>query len=384
MRFFVINGDYTLFLSWFHATHPGIGERCYDEQLQVRHQSLCGMADFYPINLRKLGHEAVNVWGNDEVLQRTWAKEHGVQVKPEGAREWRVRWRRGVVPWLDRVQSQAWLYKILEAQLRHYNPDVVLNFEVGMVSSNFLREMKRKLGKTLRLVIGWGSAVSTHYEEDWSVYDFMLVPQEGMAKYFQDKGIRTELIRHAFEPSVLSVIGAPERTIPISFAGIMQNSVSYKTRRALLEQLCAELGDEISIWAPAFGDLSPESAIRQRHEGEAWAQDFYRVLAASKIVFNCHGNLEGRYAANIRLFEATGMGALLVTDWKENLPLLFEPGKEVVAYQHAEECVELVQYYLHHEAERLAIAHAGHQRTLREHTYDQRAQELVQLIGKYL
>jgi hypothetical protein len=339
--------------------------------------------DFYPINLRQLGHEAVNVWGNDEVLQRTWAREHGVQVKPEGAREWRFRWRRGLVPWLYRAPN-AWLYTILEAQLRHYNPDVVLNFEVGMVSSTFLREMKRALDKTLRLVIGWGSAVSTHYEEDWSVYDVMLVPQEGMAQYFQDQGIRTELIRHAFEPRVLSVIGAPERTIPVSFAGIMHNRVSYKTRRELLERLGTALGGDMSIWASAFGDLPPESAIRPRHQGEAWAQEFYRVLARSKIVLNCHGDLEGPYAANIRLFEATGMGTLLVTDWKENLPRLFEPGKEVVTYRSAEECVELVHYYLHHEAERLAIAHAGHQRTLRDHTYEQRAQELVQLIGTYL
>ncbi|MDQ3828203.1 MAG: glycosyltransferase [Candidatus Tectomicrobia bacterium] len=384
MRFFVINGDYTLFLSWFYATYPELRERPYDEQLRVRHQSFCGMADFYPSHLRRLGHEAVNVWGNDEVLQRTWAKEHGVQVKPEGARDWRFRLRRGWVPWLDRVPSQEWLYKILEAQIRHYNPDVLLNFEVGMVSSEFLRTMRRELGKTLRLVIGWGSAVSASYQEDWSVYDLMLVPQEGMATYFQGKGVRTELIRHAFEPRVLSVIGAPERTIPVSFAGIMHNRVSYKTRRELLERLCTELGGDMSMWAPALGDLPPASAIRQRHQGEAWAREFYRVLARSNIVVNCHGDLEGRYAANIRLFEATGMGALVVTDWKENLPRLFEPGKEVVAYRHAEECVDLVHYYLHHAAERLAIAHAGHQRTLREHTYEQRAQEVVQLIGTYL
>jgi spore maturation protein CgeB len=384
MRFFVINGDYTLFLSWFYAMHPELGERSYDEQLQVRHENLCGMADFYPINLRKLGHEACNVWGNDEVIQRTWAREHGVKVRPEGVREWRFRLRRRMVPWVTRVASQAWLYKILEAQLRDYNPDVVLNFETGMVSTTFLREMKHELGKTLRLLIGWGSAVSRRFEEDWSVYDVILVPQEGMAEYFQDKGVKTELIRHAFEPSVLSAIGPQDRTIPVSFAGIMHNSASYKTRRALLEQLCAELGDNISIWTSAFGDLPAESVIRQRRQGEAWAQDFYRVMAASKIVFNCHGDLEGEYAANIRLFEATGMGALLLTDWKENLPKLFEPGKEVVTYESVEDCVKLVQYYLDHEDERLAIAHAGQQRTLREHTYEQRAQELVQLIGKYL
>jgi spore maturation protein CgeB len=40
------------------------------------------------------------------------------------------------------------------------------------------------------------------------------------------------------------------------------------------------------------------------------------------------------------------MGSLLVTDWKKNLHEMFEPGKEVVAYRSAEECAEMVQYYL--------------------------------------
>ena len=42
------------------------------------------------------------------------------------------------------------------------------------------------------------------------------------------------------------------------------------------------------------------------------------------------------YANNMRLYEATGVGALLVTDWKENLGEMFEPGKEVVAYRSPE------------------------------------------------
>ena len=41
-----------------------------------------------------------------------------------------------------------------------------------------------------------------------------------------------------------------------------------------------------------------------------------------------------------RLFEATGVGTLLVTDWKKNLHEMFEPGKEVIVYHSPEECAE--------------------------------------------
>ena len=91
-----------------------------------------------------------------------------------------------------------------------------------------------------------------------------------------------------------------------------------------------------------------------------------------------------QYAANMRLYEATGVGTMLLTDWKTNLHELFEVGKEVVAYGSTEQCVELVRYYLAHEDEREAIAQAGQKRTLSEHNYYHRMQELTEILNRYL
>jgi spore maturation protein CgeB len=46
--------------------------------------------------------------------------------------------------------------------------------------------------------------------------------------------------------------------------------------------------------------------------------------------------------------------------------------------------MELIQYYLDHQNEREAIARAGQERTMREHTYYQRVKELVDIVGRYL
>jgi spore maturation protein CgeB len=78
------------------------------------------------------------------------------------------------------------------------------------------------------------------------------------------------------------------------------------------------------------------------------------------------------------------VGALLLTDYKANLKTLFEPDKEVVAYRSAAEAVEMVEYYLTHEAERTSIAQAGQARTLLEHTYKHRMEEFIELVSKYL
>ena len=84
----------------------------------------------------------------------------------------------------------------------------------------------------------------------------------------------------------------------------------------------------------------------------------YQISRNSKITLNHHGEIPP-YANNCRLYETTGVGSLLITDWKPDLKEMFEPGKEVIAYQNNDECAELIQYYLDHEDERKAIARAG-------------------------
>jgi spore maturation protein CgeB len=85
----------------------------------------------------------------------------------------------------------------------------------------------------------------------------------------------------------------------------------------------------------------------------------------------------------MRLFEATGVGALLMTESRKNLPELFTPGAEVVAYEGDADLVEKLRHYGQNEAERQRIAAAGQARTLVQHTYRQRMEELVEILGAH-
>ena len=113
----------------------------------------------------------------------------------------------------------------------------------------------------------------------------------------------------------------------------------------MLEYLCRRF-DNIRIWGKGIESLPQDSPIRQCYMGQAWGKKMYQILRSSKITLNCHGKWAGEYANNMRLYEATGVGTLLINDWKENLHEMFEIGKEVVAYRTPEECAELIKYYL--------------------------------------
>jgi len=86
----------------------------------------------------------------------------------------------------------------------------------------------------------------------------------------------------------------------------------------------------------------------------------YNIRNTCRIAVSKHiSSVADVYANIMTLYEATGVGTLLVIDHRQDLHTLFKPGKEVIAYHSPEECVELIQYYLAHEDERQGVAQAG-------------------------
>jgi spore maturation protein CgeB len=110
----------------------------------------------------------------------------------------------------------------------------------------------------------------------------------------------------------------------------------------------------------------------------------YRVLASSRITLNRHIDVAEGQANNMRLYEATGSGALLVTDRARMLDELFDPGAEVVAYADEDDLVQQVTRLMADDESRLRIAEAGQARTLAEHSYRDRMRELEAMLEERL
>jgi spore maturation protein CgeB len=133
-----------------------------------------------------------------------------------------------------------------------------------------------------------------------------------------------------------------------------------------------------------FGNIAPgvpaSSPLHRCFQGEAWGAVMYQALRRSLITLNSHIDMVGREAGNARLFEATGVGTFLLTDFKDNLQTLFEPSREVVAWRSVNECLSMIDRYLNDEDERTAVAMAS------QHTFDAHVQatrdDILQFVGK--
>jgi len=88
------------------------------------------------------------------------------------------------------------------------------------------------------------------------------------------------------------------------------------------------------------------------------------------------------YAPPTRVFEVAGAGACMLCDEWPGIEEFFEPGKEILVIDSAEEVVAAMA--LHDEASRKQIGEAFQARALRDHTYAQRAADAEQAFRECL
>jgi hypothetical protein len=361
LRVAVVDTYYPAFLAAHYADRPGLAERSYAEQLQSLMERQFGTSDAYSHELRRLGHEAVDLVVNAPELQRAWRRENG---RGRG-------WLLDVPGRVGAAARRAFLHSTAQAQIEQFDPDVVYVQDLWFFSRAELDGM-RGGG---RLVVSQIASAPPGLDI-LRGFDLITTSFPHYVDRFRALGVDSEYFPIAFDERVLERLEPPAaRDVDVVFVGGLNPSV-HPAGVALLGRLAGRIPFE--LWGYGGGELGPP--LRQRWRGEAWGLDMYRVLARSKIALNRHIEAAEGFANNMRLFESTGVGSLLVTEAAPNLAELFEPGRDVVTYASEDELVEVGTHLLTHEDERAAMAAAGQARTLRDHTYRRRIAELADLL----
>lgn len=373
MKIVIVDTYYPAFLTRFYLQQNGLAEAEYSTQLQALLNSCFGTSDFYSHHLNSLGCEAQDLLVNCIPLQQAWAKSNNV---PFSQLAYKIPHRLFRVPLLGKFLADLpGLMGVAIAQIKAANPDVLYCQDLSFFPSEVLRELKQHV----RLVVGQ-IACPLPPESFLKGYDLILTSFPHFVDRLRALGVASEYFRIGFDDRVLTLLGNIDKDIDFSFVGGI--SRHHGGAVPLLEHLTEQT--TIRIFGYGADSLPPSSPIRQRHGGEVWGLDMYRALARSRITLNRHINVAENNANNMRLYEATGVGSMLLTDRKYNLHKLFDIDREVVAYSTKEEAVEKVSYYLDHPDEVERIARAGQERTHKEHTYSQRMKELVPIIKNYL
>jgi spore maturation protein CgeB len=373
MRIILLDTYYPRFLAAHYAGTPGLACKTFEEQRQSLLGQAFGTSDFYSRHLQSMGHDAQDLIVNCTPLQKTWAQEHRLRYSNLTLRLPQRLLRLPVVgPYLSALPG---LVEIAVAQIKAARPDVLYCQDLWFLPPKKLAELRPHA----KLIVGQ-IASPLPPQACLKGYDLIMTSFPHFVPRLRAMGIASEYFRIGFDTRVLELLGTVGQDVDASFVG----GISRHHGKALpmLEYLARST--PIEFFGYGASSLSRSSPLLARHHGEVWGLDMYRALARSRVTLNRHINVAENNANNMRLYEATGVGALLITDRKDNLGELFEVGKEVVAYASPEEAAELMRYYIAHPEEARAIARAGQSRTLRDHTYQRRMDELVPVLERNL
>tara|TARA_Y100000591_G_scaffold333413_1_gene377626 strand:+ start:3698 stop:4849 length:1152 start_codon:yes stop_codon:yes gene_type:complete len=357
-----------------------------DENFEVLHKLLKN--DFFSWigslanGLSKNGLETKLIIGNDEVTQKKWAEENAIYIS-----------------------NDDWKFQILKHQIKLFKPDI---FFFG-VKKHYLGSFLEDIKKDCKQIFCW---VGSPIELDTSNIDLVLSNNHHLSSKFSNLATNFKFFKPGFDKEILNHIKSKEKRIELCFVG--QSSKIHHKKRAEYLAYLIEKEIPLEIYGIGYDDhhiirklkdfilsiknnflnlnsvlevLDSEyykqiKSIKKAYNNEAWGIDMYNILSSAKIIFNKHLDHPPNVAGNMRMFESTGIGTALITDYKEDIDRYFVPDKEIITYLNKSELIEKLDYYFDNNKELQDIAIAGQKRTLADHSIDIRAVELIDIIER--
>lgn len=281
--------------------------------------------------------------GDDEEIQRLWAREHG-------------------------LSSRASLGDILRAQIEEHRTDVFYNLDATGWAADFVKS----LPGCVKCVIGWHALPFQNVS--FAGYDLMVCNFPSTLAGLQQLGYRTAYFFPACDPELATFAAEEERPVDVLFVG--GYSRRHRQRAAVLEAVAELAGDTSVVYhldrsrlcrlaESPLGRLLPlaehrrPQAIRAITRDPIFGRDYYAVLSSAKIVLNGSIDMPSTDRGNMRCFEALGSASLLLTD-EGSYPEGMSDGSTMVTYRSAEHAVSQIKALLEDPVRMSTIARAGH------------------------
>jgi spore maturation protein CgeB len=211
-------------------------------------------------------------------------------------------------------------------------------------------------------------------------YDFFFSPDHVVLRELERNGIWNG----KYLPVAVEVrddnpkMEGQHRPYDISFVGTHNNSVYSKRERYL--SAVSNLG--LHIWG---SEGWTATKLASNFHGRAQGDERFDIYRKSKIVIDVNFDAWPCEAISMRPFEVGSSGACLFSDTiRADLSRVFEPSIDFVPFSDEFDLRKKVEYYLQHNAERIAIAQSCYKKVLARHTYDIRVRQILDIAATAL
>ncbi len=375
IRFLQVHTFYQAYLDIFYKSNPHLCSASFDKQMRgIIADGFSGIHIFSPY-MGYLNYDSGLIVANNEYAQLQWAKENDVKLTKEGKNN---------------------LFLILNSQISQFKPDVLYLTDPITFDSRFISSLNWKPS----IVMGWRAA-NIPQQIDWSRFDVMLSSLSNLRNAARDLGARAT---EHFYPGYPDWMNAELQTVSPQYDVVFSGTWSknqHRLRNEYIKAIAADATAGRNQYSCAFylngqNELIPAQVERFNY-GPRFGRSMYKALRSGRIVIDARAtheitdhngkrivDLAGNETANMRMFEVTGCGSFLLTEYYENLSEFFKLGVEIETFRNREELIDKIHYYLANPEKREEIAKNGQQRCLDQYTMKKRAVELDRIIKKYL
>ncbi|HWM77104.1 MAG TPA: glycosyltransferase, partial [Methylomirabilota bacterium] len=272
---------------------------------------------------------------------------------------------------------EIWILRQLEALCRQWRPSLVLVFKGGPITPGLIRRVKASTDALFLNLFPDNPLWMIPFERI-EPYDIFFTKERYALRALEGVGLRNlhYLPMYCVPAMHHPVELTPEEQLryagPMSFVG---------SRYAYRERLVKELLDfPLKVWGGGWRRAESPDIQALVAGGPVWGRAKLAIYSGSTLSLNHHHPMNDIVGVNTRAFELAASGACQVVDLKDELPALFTPGEEIVAYRDLDEMKKHLTYYLAHPDEARAIGQNALKRALREHTLRHRIDEMLAVI----
>ena len=400
-KFLKITSFYPEFLKNYYRRNNTIVHSSYSEQYAHLMATKFGWSDFFQKGIIALGNEAYEIVLNAEPLQKMWAIENSILPEDDS---------------------------LLLKQIESIRPDIIFLQNSLLYTPEYIDTIRQRVPSVKQIIGSCCSPIKPSHFELFRKCDYVVTCSEKFIELFKNEGMDCYEINHAFDLSILEKVN----NVPFSdrddliFSGFLIHGIEFHRERIkfleaisrkvhnvkyyvnppesnlfyttalqmsyLLAKSLSNLGlQKIVNSIPKLNkallsDGFPKSSKPSKYfldkiAGEPlFGIDMFNLISTFKIGLNYHANIAGDYAANMRMFEVTGVGTCLLTDNKSNITKFFNPDTEIVTYNNIDECIEKMNWLTNNPAATKQIAEAGQRRTIKDHNFKIRAEQLNEII----
>ena len=365
-----ITSIYEKYIEYFYAKYPSAKDYEYDSQFNFIMEDCFAECNFLHRELAKLGVDSRLVYYNNEYLQRKW----------------------------DDSLKGADLFTILLEQIKDFDPDVIFISDLGFTCEQ-IKIIKNTARNDCKILAWHFTTISDTVLKKFSLLDEVYTGNKYILNQIKKYYGNVRLLYHAFDESILNKIKDIQTDNSLSFLGSVM--IGYHTNRLELFNALRKNKIPVSFYGDVYSTLftkrnllktiihfdlkqvelfKTEIQLKSNASPGLFGIDYYRALKRHLVALNLHTPIAGTGAGNMRMFEATGVGSCLLTDYKDENIDLFEPDKEIIVYKSFDEMCDKAKWLLNNPAKAKEIANAGQKRTLKTHSYKQKAEQINSYI----